>query len=338
MSKTVATLFCGAGGSTLGAIAAGYEPIWAVDHDPKIAAIYRDNIGDCAMNDIALGYPQHLRLCKPDLLLASPSCTSFSGNNVGGVESDKDIAMAKGILDYIEELEPKYVAIENVAKYRHSVSFQLIEWWMERYGYQMAIDIIKATDHGVPQTRDRMVARFGREPLKPIMPTVKAEGWWNAIQGTNVGRPTELTCAQYKAWKIAGEPDSCIIQRVAYHKMPRLWLPNQNIGTVGAHWGDDGKPPNGHDRQALTLMIDGQCYWLTIKQLAALSGMPDDYKWSGTYRVDWRALGNIMHPAVSEAVCKSFEEDDEGRWLKEGGEEYVDFCKMMNGWEPGDDD
>jgi len=46
MNKTIATLFSGGGGSDLGAIAAGYKPVFAIDNNADAANCYKQNIGD----------------------------------------------------------------------------------------------------------------------------------------------------------------------------------------------------------------------------------------------------------------------------------------------------
>src|SRR5690348_8067942 len=78
MTLTITDLFCGAGGSGLGAHAAGYELVMAANHwDRAIAthaANFPDTEHDCA--DISQVDPRRYR--TTDVLWASPECTNHS--------------------------------------------------------------------------------------------------------------------------------------------------------------------------------------------------------------------------------------------------------------------
>ena len=76
----VVDLFCGLGGSTRGARLAGHEVVGACDLCPMALETYRLNHGQHAVQmDVrdtkALAW---LRSLRPDCIVASPPCTSFS--------------------------------------------------------------------------------------------------------------------------------------------------------------------------------------------------------------------------------------------------------------------
>lgn len=78
MSPTITDLFCGAGGSGLGAAAAGYRLVMAANHWQLAiethAANFPDADHDCA--DISQVDPR--RYAATDVLWASPECTNHS--------------------------------------------------------------------------------------------------------------------------------------------------------------------------------------------------------------------------------------------------------------------
>lgn len=305
MKPTVATLFAGCGGATLGAIAAGYRPIWAVEYDPEIYQLYRKNIGYCLTNDV--NYVNYAELERPNLLLVSPPCCNFSGNNTGGKESDGDRVLACSILRAVRQLNPDHVIIENVAAYRNSASFGYLHRFLSiTYLHHDPINtkVLCATRFGVPQTRKRFITRFSSRPLSPVVPTSQKPdpcGWRDGGIGGDLVATT-LTTAQEISLQKAGNPPTCIIQRLGYRGAPRLWLPDGPIGTISAHGCDDGK---GHSRDSLTLLLDNVPYKVSTEFAASLSGLPEGYQWSGNKRVDMRAIGNIFHPPVAEAVVKT---------------------------------
>ncbi|MFN6572362.1 DNA cytosine methyltransferase [Dendronalium sp. ChiSLP03b] len=74
-------IFCGGGGDTEGAIAAGYKPIWAVENDPYAAAVYRKRFPGARLieqdirtitGDFILGLP------TPDITIFGSPCPDFS--------------------------------------------------------------------------------------------------------------------------------------------------------------------------------------------------------------------------------------------------------------------
>ena len=78
MTATVTDLFCGAGGSSLGAAAAGMELQLAMNHWQTAVDVHQAHFPtaahDCA--DISQADPR--RYQRTDILLASPECTNHS--------------------------------------------------------------------------------------------------------------------------------------------------------------------------------------------------------------------------------------------------------------------
>ena len=80
MSKpTFTSLFSGIGGADLGAIAAEFEHCQALEFDPKIAELFKANIGDVFVQNILDANP--FKFEKVDWLHSSPVCKQFSAAN-----------------------------------------------------------------------------------------------------------------------------------------------------------------------------------------------------------------------------------------------------------------
>lgn len=79
MTATVTDLFCGAGGSSLGAEAAGFQLVMAANHWQTAIDVHQahfpDADHDCA--DVREADPR--RYPVTDILLASPECTNQIG-------------------------------------------------------------------------------------------------------------------------------------------------------------------------------------------------------------------------------------------------------------------
>lgn len=78
MSATITDLFCGAGGSSLGAEAAGGELVMAANHWSTAIEVHQQHFphADHDLADISQADPR--RYPVTDVLLASPECTNHS--------------------------------------------------------------------------------------------------------------------------------------------------------------------------------------------------------------------------------------------------------------------
>ena len=171
MMPTVASLFAGGGLADVGYQAAGFTPIAAVEFKADIAAVYAANLGDhIQVADVRSvdwsAFP------VPDLLHASPVCTSFSVANQRSGECELDIECAEATARAITALRPRWFVCENVMQYRGSISLSRITDALAALDYCYTVDVLNSADYGVPQTRKRLILRASRVGhVRPIEPT-----------------------------------------------------------------------------------------------------------------------------------------------------------------------
>ncbi len=167
--KTYGDWFTGFGGMTLGAIDAGLNVVFGAEYDPKIAEVYRLNIGD------------HIRVCnllevdvsefpRVDVFHASPPCPNFSNAKTNGKETENDIALSAKVAEYIAYHLPDAFTLENVYQYRNSKSWQVIAKTLHDNGYLFNYWHVNMADYGVPQTRKRMIVIARRDGVMPTLP------------------------------------------------------------------------------------------------------------------------------------------------------------------------
>ena len=143
-------LFCGAGGSSDGARAAGATMVGGIDMDPVAMATWRDNFPD------GLGYCDRLEDVSLDkmvrefgdieLLLASPECTNHSPAK-GAVprnEASKDTAFQ--VVNYAKRLRPRWLVIENVVQMKTWRRFRELERALRDIGYKLSVQVLDAAD------------------------------------------------------------------------------------------------------------------------------------------------------------------------------------------------
>src|SRR5689334_10875540 len=111
-------LFCGAGGSSLGAQLAGASIVCGVDADEIAARTYAANFGEAASKCLRLheaSKPSDLGdIGNIDLLLASPECTHHTCARGSKPRDDMSRRTANYVIKFAADLRPRWVVIENV--------------------------------------------------------------------------------------------------------------------------------------------------------------------------------------------------------------------------------
>jgi DNA (cytosine-5)-methyltransferase 1 len=199
--KTFGTLFSGGGGVDVGLMAAGLTPLWAVEYDADIAAVYRQNIGE-HMHVADVRQVDYSTLAPVDWLHASPVCTRASVANAGAVESDEDVQTAQAVVRAIDTLRPDVFTLENVWGYRDFAAFRLILNALGAGGYFYDFEHVNCADFGVPQTRKRLLLRASRGLLPALPQPVPWVGWYEAI----VDLVPTLPESKLAPWQLARLP------------------------------------------------------------------------------------------------------------------------------------
>ena len=106
----VIDLFCGAGGFSQGFKEAGYEIILGVDNDPDAVTSYHRNIGTCLLKDVREF--EFNGWGKPDVVIGSPPCQSFSQAN--RKTRTCDLTLIDRFLDLVKRLQPRVWIMEEV--------------------------------------------------------------------------------------------------------------------------------------------------------------------------------------------------------------------------------
>ena len=170
----VVDLFCGIGGWTEGARAAGHEPWLAVDCDAAALKAHGENHPGC----------QQLCRCLPDddlpwpaedeawHLHASPPCQKLSQCNRRGSsrrEREAACALIEWVLDTVARRRPTTWSFEQVAS-RHVVD--ILRRRQAEQPSLFAFAVVNCGDYGVPQDRRRLLAGSPRSLSAFLLQTV----------------------------------------------------------------------------------------------------------------------------------------------------------------------
>ena len=178
ISFPIADLFCGAGGTSTGALEAisslGYKPeLTAVNHWPVAVATHEKN------------HPTHRHLCA-DLdalnprklfepgqlrgLWASPECTNHSRARRGKHINEQSRATAWCVTRWADALLPDWVWVENVPEFKNWPSYLAWCGTLESFGYRLDSRVLVAADYGDPTTRRRLFVQAVRGKRRIVWP------------------------------------------------------------------------------------------------------------------------------------------------------------------------
>jgi DNA (cytosine-5)-methyltransferase 1 len=172
----VADLFCGCGGLSLGAEAAGFVPVLGVDHDEFALQTWRSlfpGLGadlDLSRPEVVREVGAALREIRVDMIVGGPPCQPFSRAARSLIRSlvasgrrdafDERRELWQSFLTIVETAKPRIVVMENVPELALGGNAEILRTIVSRLenaGYGVATRVVSTADHGVPQYRQRAI-------------------------------------------------------------------------------------------------------------------------------------------------------------------------------------
>lgn len=161
------SLFCGAGGCSLGFKQAGYSILYANDKDKSAVETYKINFPDtiCSNEDIdEVDFNAVLKKIgmKPgnlDILIGGPPCQGFSTAGTRFWDDPRN-HLLKSYVNALSIIQPKWFVMENVEGlltsnngfYIYEASKAFVD-----LGYSIRIEKVYSQEYGIPQRRKRVL-------------------------------------------------------------------------------------------------------------------------------------------------------------------------------------
>lgn len=171
----VASLFSGCGGLDLGFIQAGFKIVWANDFFKEAVETYRNNIGDHIIHGDITKIPSSEIPDDFDILLGGFPCQGFSVANTKRSMDDGRNFLYKELMRLIADKRPKFFVGENVKGLLSMQNGKVIEMIVNDFkslGYDVDYKLLKASDYGVPQHRERVIIIGNRLGIKNPFPEI----------------------------------------------------------------------------------------------------------------------------------------------------------------------
>ncbi|PXY34219.1 DNA methyltransferase [Prauserella coralliicola] len=182
---TMTDLFCGAGGSGLGATAVpGVQLVMAANHSPRAIETHAANFPDCEHDCADISQVEPRRYRRSNILWASPECTNHSIAKSRKRDTGQGDLFAEPVPDHVAERSratmwdvPRFaevhrydaVIVENVVDAAKWAPFRAWLLAMDSYGYDHKVVSLNSMHAPAiaapraPQSRDRMYVVFWRK-------------------------------------------------------------------------------------------------------------------------------------------------------------------------------
>jgi len=165
-APTIISLFSGAGGLDLGFKKAGFKTVWANEYDKTITPTFKVNFPSIHLDErsIVVIPDREIEEIKTkygpiDGVIGGPPCQSWSEAGARRGIKDHRGQLFHDYVRFIKILKPKFFLAENVHGIMHSrnkESFENIKKMFKKAGYLVEAKLLKASDFGVPQDRERV--------------------------------------------------------------------------------------------------------------------------------------------------------------------------------------
>lgn len=291
-------LFAGAGGFSTGAAMAGCDVVWAANHWPEAVQVHANNHPSTAHACQDLQQADWTQVPAHDLLLASPACQGHS--RARGKERphhDAQRSTAWAVVSAVECHRPEALIVENVPEF---ADWSLFPAWREALrvlGYSLAMHVIDAADHGVPQHRRRLFV-VGTRSASPIALTLPRRA--------HVGADTVVDFSA-GAWTSVRKPgrSRATLARVEAGRMrfgPRFLAPYYGSGS-GQTGRSLARPVGTITTRARWAVVDHErMRMMTVEESRRAMGFPEGYALPANVAAANMMLGNAVCPPVARDV------------------------------------
>lgn len=299
MVTTCIDLFAGLGGFSEGAELAGARVVWAANHWRAAVDTHAANHPATAHACQDLHQADWSAVPAHDILLASPACQGHTrARGKDRPHHDVSRSTAWAVVSAVEFHRPPAFVVENVPEFAQWALFPAWREALNALGYAMALHVIDAADHGVPQNRVRLfvVGTRSQSPIAlrlPKRPHVAAAsvvdfgaGQWSAIEKP---RRSPATLARVAAGRRA-HGDRFLTAYYGNERGGRSL--SRPIGTITTR---DRWAVIDHDRMRM----------LSVPEARRAMGFRDTYRIPEDKRLAMHMLGNAVCPPVARDLIQA---------------------------------
>jgi len=350
-------LFSGAGGIGIGYERAGYEHVFSGDFDPGVAKTFKHNNknipfleGDLSDESIFENAKKIVGDKEIDVIVGGPPCQGFSmfgkrrfvKSKSHNPHDDIRNDLIFTYLKYVEEFNPKWFMMENVAGLVNLADGYFLENFIERVkelGYNnYDYKIINTADYGVPQKRKRFIFLANRTgniiPWPKPKFYSKPEDWekpYRSINQVITGLETDKSQTKFKNHKPMNHSPE-VVERFSYiiegckinpDDLPEH-LKYSRTGKLIKSFSkvlfrlDRNQPSHtlvpGHSAFPIHPWLNRQ---LTVREAARIQTFPDSIEFLGNHGQQCKQVGNAFPPMAAEVFANAIRKAIVNDWKDE---------------------
>lgn len=337
----IVSIYSGGGGIDLGFHKAGFITVFATDIWDKACEtlefnypnteVVCDSIVDIDFLNIKDKYGDI------DGLVGGPPCPPFSKSRFYRTEKKRGINDIDGfvtISNYfraVEELKPKFFLFENVHGFvykPHKDALEFLKLEANRIGYNITSKVVNTANYGIPQTRERFICVGVKKSFQKFVfpeethcePSKNSDdNFENWVTAGDVLNDIDFDLPEDEKMK-AGSKHKQLLEQVPpgdnyLFFTEKRGHPNPQFKWRSRYWSFLLKlSPN---RPSWTIQAShsnnmGPFHWknrfLRIQEIKRIQTFDDDYKLLGSYREQWRQVGNAVPPKMAEILARSIKE------------------------------
>lgn len=202
----VVDLFCGAGGLSHGFQKAGFNILLGIDKEENFLKAFDNSHPEAEAVNADLSEKSIEEITEEagigedevDVVIGGPPCQGFS--TVGDrKQSDDRNKLVRSFADSLDKLKPEIFLMENVTglksmKDEHGNNvINELEKMFNQHGYQIKYKVLKASEYGVPQDRERLFIIGRKEGIEEFEWPQSTHTNKNSIQAHSGEKETILT-------------------------------------------------------------------------------------------------------------------------------------------------
>ena len=167
-SFKILDLFCGAGGFSYGMEKnPHFKTVISLDNDPSVGETFKKNMPDCDVrigditdNKVKKSIKEKAKKLGVNMIIGGPPCQGYSNKGKKLGLADPRNFLFREYLSFVKYLQPEVFVIENVKTILSASSGWFrdeIVKTISKMGYHVKYGVLKASNFGVPQARERAI-------------------------------------------------------------------------------------------------------------------------------------------------------------------------------------
>lgn len=330
----VLDLFCGAGGLSLGFKLAGFDIIGGVEWDKAAIETHKQNFNTnfefCGDIKNISDEDIEKNLMGTEVIIGGPPCQGFSAAN--RQEKEEDDPRNKLFFEYlrfVKLLKPKAFVIENVrqilTKDNGYAKDRILEITKE-LGYTVNVQVLLASDYGVPQDRRRAVFVGIRNDINMEFPFEKMKKVnkkftvYDAIG--DICYPEKEINNNFLKYARDNNgillnhnpkfPNDKVQERISYVPQGGNWrnVPEELWDSQRTNRHSSAYKRLDFTLPSITIDTGHMNYFHpvfnripTVRESARLQSFPDSFIFCGNQSEQFRQVGNAVPPLMSKAIA-----------------------------------